>query len=80
MYGLPLSQSDQIIRSVFQSVYNKSLYFYIVSAKNVKVPIELSEDCYCNLSVPIPNEQTLDHDMKNSHFGLLSIDVSRIPF
>ena len=24
----------------------------------MEVPIELSEDCYCNLSVPIPNEQT----------------------
>ena len=27
MYGLPLSQSDQRIRSVFQSVYNNALYF-----------------------------------------------------
>ena len=27
-YGLPLSQSDQRIRSVFQSVYNKIIYFY----------------------------------------------------
>ena len=26
MYGLPLSQSDQSIRSVFQSVYNKISY------------------------------------------------------
>ena len=26
MYGLPRSQSDQIIRSVFQSVYNKHIY------------------------------------------------------
>ena len=25
----------------------------------MEVLIELSEDCYCNLSVPIPNEQTL---------------------
>ena len=25
-YGLPLNQSDQRIRSVFQSVYNKYLY------------------------------------------------------
>ena len=36
-----------------------SWYFLIVSVKSVEVPIELSEDCYCNLSVPIPNEQTL---------------------
>ena len=35
------------------------LVFFIVSAKSVEVPIELSEDCYCNLSLPIPNEQTL---------------------
>ena len=27
MYGLPLSQSDQIIRSVFQSVYNNTKDF-----------------------------------------------------
>ena len=26
MYGLPLSESDQRIRSVFQSVYNKKEY------------------------------------------------------
>ena len=25
----------------------------------MEVPIELSDDCYCNLSVPISNEQTL---------------------
>ena len=35
------------------------LIFFIVSAKSIAVLIELSEDCYCNLSVPIPNEQTL---------------------
>ena len=37
-----------------------SWYFLIVSAKSVEVPIELSEDCYGNLSVPISNGQTLD--------------------
>ena len=26
-----------------------SWYFLIDSAKSVKVPIELTEDCYCNL-------------------------------
>ena len=36
-----------------------SWYFLIDSAKTVEVPIELSEDCRCNLNVPIPNEQTL---------------------
>ena len=30
-----------------------------VSVKGVEVATELSEDCYCNLSVPVPNEQTL---------------------
>ena len=28
-----------------------------MSAKSVEVPIDLSEDCYCNLSVPKLNEQ-----------------------
>ena len=36
-----------------------SQYYSIVSAKSVELPIKLSEDCYCNLSVPIPNGQTL---------------------
>ena len=35
------------------------LYFLIDSVKSVEVLIELSEDCCCNLSVPIPNKQTL---------------------
>ena len=35
------------------------VYFLLDSTKSVEVPIELSEDCYCNLSVPIQNEQTL---------------------
>ena len=38
---------------------NNILVFLINCAKSVKVSIELSEDCYCNLSVSIPNEQTL---------------------
>ena len=29
------------------------LVFLIVNEKSVEVPIELSEDCYCDLSVPI---------------------------
>ena len=32
----------------------------IVSAKSVKVLIELFENFYCILSVPIPNGQSLD--------------------
>ena len=35
--------------------YN-GLVFLIASA--MEVPIELSEDCYCDLSVPIPNGYT----------------------
>ena len=34
----------------------------IVSAKSVEVLIELSEDCYCYLSVPIPNRYTVVDD------------------
>ena len=35
----------------------------------MEVPIELSEDCYCNLSVPIPNEQTLGNiQTENNQF------------
>ena len=34
-------------------------YLLIVSVKSVEVPIELSDDCYCNVSVPILNGQTL---------------------
>ena len=36
-----------------------SWYFLTVSAKSMEVPTELSDDFYCNLSVPIPNKQTL---------------------
>ena len=31
----------------------------IVSAKSMEVPIELSQDCYCDLSVPLPNWYTI---------------------
>ena len=36
------------------------LIFLVLSAESVEVSIELSDDYYCNLSVPIPNEQTLN--------------------
>ena len=42
-------------------------YFSIVPAKSVEVSIKLSEDCYCNLSVPIPNEQTIGFHQERSH-------------
>ena len=35
------------------------LVFLIVSARGVEVPVGLSEDCYFDLSVPIPNGCTL---------------------
>ena len=46
-----------IWKTFCQETINASVFFN--PAKSVEVPIELSEDCYCNLSVPIPNEQTL---------------------
>ena len=42
----------------FVKKQDNALVFLFVSAKSVKAPIELSDDCYCNLSVPIPNGQT----------------------
>ena len=45
------------------------------SAKSVEVPIELSDDCYCNLSVPIPNEQALSNitvNLKVTRVGTLT--------
>ena len=41
-----------IWKTFCQETYNV-LAFLIDSAKSVEVPIELSEDCYCNLNVPI---------------------------
>ena len=46
-----------IWKTFCQKKYNV-LIFLIVSAKSMEVLIELSEDCYCNPSVQIPNEQT----------------------
>ena len=54
MYGMRLTFGKPLIRKQYTS-----WPFLIISAKSVKVPIKLSEDCYCNLSVPIPNEHTL---------------------
>ena len=48
-----------IILENLLSGHNISWYLLIDCAKSMEVPIELSEDCYCNLSVPISNEQTL---------------------
>ena len=46
-------------KPVARKPYN-ILVFVIVSVKSVKMPIELSEDCYCDLSVPMPNGYTID--------------------
>ena len=35
------------------------LVFLIVSAKSMEVPIELSENCYCDPSVPIRKGYTI---------------------
>ena len=45
-------------KSFVRKQYNISV-FLIVCAKSVEVPIELSEDCYCDQSVPIPNGYTI---------------------
>ena len=45
--------------------------------KSLKVPIELSGDCYCNLSVPIPNEQISDRAGKNSTLHNIRFDINR---
>ena len=43
----------------FGKQYNV-LVFFIVSTKSVEVPIGLSEYCYCDINVPIPNGYTID--------------------
>ena len=60
MYGLPLSQSDHRIRSVFLSVYNKSIIFLLVCSRlrltkfdvrlckrNLKIPRSGANTFYC---------------------------------
>ena len=54
MQGMHLTFGKPFLRKQYNV-----LVFLTVSAKSVEVPTELSEDCYCNLSVPVPNEQTL---------------------
>ena len=43
---------------ITENIYITSWHFLIDSVKIVEVSVELSEDCCCDLSVPIPNEQT----------------------
>ena len=55
MHGRHLTFGKLFVRKQYNI-----LIFLIVSVKSVEVPIELSEDYCCSLSVPIPNGQTLD--------------------
>ena len=48
MYGLPLNQSDQNIRSVFQSMYNK--YTYVCDREDIASEATIT---LCNLSAAI---------------------------
>ena len=54
MYGTHLIIGKPFVRKQYNV-----LIFLTVSAKSMEVLIELSEDCCCNLSLPISNEQTL---------------------
>ena len=47
---------------IWKTFCQKRLAILIVFAQSVELPIELFEDCCCNLNVPIPNEQTLEAD------------------
>ena len=55
MHGKRLTFAKPFVRKQYTS-----WYFLIVSVKSVEVLMELSEDCHCNLSVPIPNALTLE--------------------
>ena len=65
MHGTRLTFRKAFVRK--QYILNV-LVFSIVSAKSVEVPIELSEDCYCDLSVPIQDEYTITEIKKNCKF------------
>ena len=67
MYGTCLKFEKPFVRH-----HIISRYCLIDSAKSVEVPIELSEDCYCNLGVLIPNEQTLGTRYVLSYYKLFS--------
>ena len=69
MHGTHLTFGKLLVRK-----RKNILVVLIVSAKSVEVPIELSDNHYCNLSLPIPNELTLEkhyfniiiHDYNNN--------------
>ena len=56
MHGRHLTFGKLFVRKQ----YNILIFFLIISVKSLEVLIELSEDYNSNLSVPIPNGQTLD--------------------
>ena len=55
MHGTCLKVGKHFVRTQYNV-----LVFLIVCAKGMRVPIELSEDCYCDRSVQIPNGYTID--------------------
>ena len=64
MHGTRLTIGKPFIRKQYNA-----LVFLVVSATIVEVPIEQSEDCYCDLSVPRPNGYTISCD-KNSQVDM----------
>ena len=60
MHGMCLTFGKLFVRKQYNV-----LVFLIVFVKTMGVQIELSEDCYYNLRVPIPNRQTLDSEFQN---------------
>ena len=54
MHGTRLTFGKSSVRKQYNV-----LVFLVASAKCVEVPIEISEDCYCDLSVPIPIGHTI---------------------
>ena len=53
MSGFKIEQNLYKVVYFFWDTRYNVLIFSIVSAKRVEVPIVLSEDCYCDLSVQI---------------------------
>ena len=55
------------------------LVFLIVVTKGVEVPIKLSEDYYCDLSVPMPNGYTINEEIMLVYiFKVCSMTFGRV--
>ena len=54
MHGTHLKSGKPFVQKQYSV-----LVFLVVSVKSVELLVELSEDCYCDLSVPIPNGHTI---------------------